>query len=368
MRNPLGVSSSSTIRSAAHPVAQVQHPVAPDHHVRVLQQVLAVHRPEVPLAGPEHHRDDVHRHLVHQAEREGLPADVARRYRHGALPGELLRLRDGLLDIVDEVVRRLRVPPVRLGPVRHHDHVLPRRRPALPAVRHVEQVPSDHHRPDAVPRRTDVVVRRLRDPHPARRRLVHLASDERMVAVEVPVEQRADLVVLVGDVAVHRHYVVHHHSAHHFSYAGLFLQNYLRTLVFGYPKTVYRQNRHHGRGCSERRESSVPLGWGYPKSSSVALSGPLSGPSRSSWPGCRAGTRSISPSSRRRCSRSSSVQRSSCDSRWAMRERGSVTPYSAECVEKINSSKFAVSWSRQSFYLGPLAPPTAPSWSRRGVY
>jgi len=46
--------------------------------------------------------------------------------------------------------------------------------------------------------------------------------------------------------------------------AGLFLQNYLRTLVFGYPKTVYRQNRHHGRGCSECRESSVPLGWGRP--------------------------------------------------------------------------------------------------------
>src|SRR5215204_2382292 len=262
MRNPLGVSSSSTIRSAAYPVARVQHPVAPDDHVRVLQQVLAVHRPEVLLAGPEHHRDDVHRHLVHQAEREGLPADVARRYRHGALPGELLRLRDGLLDIVDEVVRRLRVPPVRLGPVRHHDHVLPRRRPALPAVRHVEQVPPDHHRPDAVPRRTDVVVRSLRDPHPARRRLVHLDGDERVVAVEVPVEQRADLVVLVGDVAVHRHHVVHYHSAHHCSFAGLFLQNYLRTFVFGYPKTVYRQNRHHGRGCSERRESSVPLGWG----------------------------------------------------------------------------------------------------------
>ena len=29
--------------------------------------------------------------------------------------------------------------------------------------------------------------------------------------------------------------------------AGLFLQDYLRTLVFGYQKTVYRQNRHHGR-------------------------------------------------------------------------------------------------------------------------
>src|SRR5215510_12036224 len=34
--------------SAANPVAQVQHPIAPDHHVGVLQQVLAVHRAEVP--------------------------------------------------------------------------------------------------------------------------------------------------------------------------------------------------------------------------------------------------------------------------------------------------------------------------------
>ena len=50
---------------AAHPVAQVQHPIAPDDHVGVFQQVLAVHRPEVPLAGAEHHRNDVHRHFVH---------------------------------------------------------------------------------------------------------------------------------------------------------------------------------------------------------------------------------------------------------------------------------------------------------------
>jgi len=44
--------------SAANPVAQVQHPVAPDHHVGVLQQVLAAHRPEIPLTGPEHHRHE----------------------------------------------------------------------------------------------------------------------------------------------------------------------------------------------------------------------------------------------------------------------------------------------------------------------
>jgi len=72
----------------------VQDPVAPDDQVGILEQVLAGYRPEVALAGAEHHRHDVHRHLVHQAECERLPADVARRHRDGALPGEILRLRD----------------------------------------------------------------------------------------------------------------------------------------------------------------------------------------------------------------------------------------------------------------------------------
>jgi hypothetical protein len=39
--------------SAANPAAQVQHPVAADVHVRVLEQILAVYRPELPLAGSE---------------------------------------------------------------------------------------------------------------------------------------------------------------------------------------------------------------------------------------------------------------------------------------------------------------------------
>jgi hypothetical protein len=41
-------------RSAADPVTQVQHPVALDDHIGLLQEVLAVDRPEVPLAGAEH--------------------------------------------------------------------------------------------------------------------------------------------------------------------------------------------------------------------------------------------------------------------------------------------------------------------------
>ena len=51
---------SSADRSAAHPIAHVEHPVALDHLVGILQQVLCVDRPEVALAGAEHHGRDVH--------------------------------------------------------------------------------------------------------------------------------------------------------------------------------------------------------------------------------------------------------------------------------------------------------------------
>jgi hypothetical protein len=37
-------------RSTADPIAQVKHPVALNHHVGFLQQVLPVDRPEVALA------------------------------------------------------------------------------------------------------------------------------------------------------------------------------------------------------------------------------------------------------------------------------------------------------------------------------
>ena len=65
--------------SAANPVAQVQHSVSADDHVGILQHVLAIDRPEIPLAGAEHHRNDIHFHLVHQAQCKRLPADVAGR-------------------------------------------------------------------------------------------------------------------------------------------------------------------------------------------------------------------------------------------------------------------------------------------------
>jgi hypothetical protein len=91
--------------------------------------------------------------------------------------------------------------------VRHHDEVLAGGRPALPAVRDVEDAAADDQRPDARHARRDVVGGRLRD-------LQAAALDRLHVAVPVPVEQRPDVVVHVGDEPVHRHHVVHHHGSH----------------------------------------------------------------------------------------------------------------------------------------------------------
>ena len=65
--------------SAADPVPQMQHAVAPDHDVGVLQQVLGVDRAEVPLAGTKHDGHDIHRHLIHEAQGKGLSTDVTGR-------------------------------------------------------------------------------------------------------------------------------------------------------------------------------------------------------------------------------------------------------------------------------------------------
>ena len=40
------------------------------------------------------------------------------------------------------------------------------------------------------------------------------ARDDRRVTAEVPLVERTDVVVVVGDKTVHRHYVVHDHLAH----------------------------------------------------------------------------------------------------------------------------------------------------------
>src|SRR6266542_5914360 len=95
--SPSAVDSSRTRsdRSTAHPVAQVKHPVAVDHHVGILQQVLRVDRPEVALAGPEHDGYDVHAHLVDQTCGKHLATDVASGDLDDAVTRELLRLGHG---------------------------------------------------------------------------------------------------------------------------------------------------------------------------------------------------------------------------------------------------------------------------------
>ena len=78
-------------RSTAHPIAQVEHPVALIHRVGILQQALCVDRPEVALAGPEHDGYDVHAHLVDQARGKHMATDVASGDLDDAVTRELLR-------------------------------------------------------------------------------------------------------------------------------------------------------------------------------------------------------------------------------------------------------------------------------------
>src|SRR6476619_8420244 len=59
--------------SAANPVPQMKHPVAPDRHVGVLQQVLSVDRPEVRLARTKYDRHDIHCHLIHEPQAKARP-------------------------------------------------------------------------------------------------------------------------------------------------------------------------------------------------------------------------------------------------------------------------------------------------------
>ena len=77
--------------STTHPVAQAKHPVALNHHVGILQQVLCVDRPEAALAGPEHDGDEVHAHLVDQARGQNLATDVAGGDLDDAVTRKLLR-------------------------------------------------------------------------------------------------------------------------------------------------------------------------------------------------------------------------------------------------------------------------------------
>src|SRR5688572_13677528 len=104
-------------RSTAHRISQVEHPVALDHRVGILQQVLRVDRPEEALAGPEHDGDDVHAHLVDEARGKRLASDVTGGDLDDAVARELPRRGDGCLDALDEVERRLGIPALWLRPV-----------------------------------------------------------------------------------------------------------------------------------------------------------------------------------------------------------------------------------------------------------
>ena len=68
------------------PIAQVTHPVALNRHVRILQQVLRVDRPEEAFAGPQHDGYDVHAHLVDQTCGQHLATDVASSDLDDAVP------------------------------------------------------------------------------------------------------------------------------------------------------------------------------------------------------------------------------------------------------------------------------------------
>src|ERR1043166_379659 len=117
-----------------------------DDDVGVLQQVLRVNGAEVALAAPEHHGDDIHRDLVDQPERHGLPTDIAGRDGHVALAGEFFRERDCATYVIDELAGCRWMPAFRSRPVRHDDDVFTSRRSAFPSVGQVEEVPTHDRR------------------------------------------------------------------------------------------------------------------------------------------------------------------------------------------------------------------------------
>ena len=127
-----------------HRITQMEHPVALDDHVGILQHQASVsERPEVRLPPAENDRHDVDRHVVDEPQRQRLPADLTRAHTNLPLASQLLCSRDSLLHRGGEVVRRLRVPARRPRSVRHDHNMVACRRVALPAVGQVELVPPD---------------------------------------------------------------------------------------------------------------------------------------------------------------------------------------------------------------------------------
>ena len=95
---------------SARPELQVQRPVALDHHVGILQQMLPVDAAEVALAPtrtPPAPRPSPPRP---RGRPPNILAATSRVHRDGSLPGEFLGLADRRRHVVDEMVRRLGVP------------------------------------------------------------------------------------------------------------------------------------------------------------------------------------------------------------------------------------------------------------------
>ena len=115
-----GISFEARVRtptsgaSSADPEPQVQNPVALDDEMGVLQEMLPVDVPEEALARTEDDGNDIHRYLVDQPKLERLATDDTGGNADGAAARQVLCGRDRDSDVVDEVVRRLGMPSVRL--------------------------------------------------------------------------------------------------------------------------------------------------------------------------------------------------------------------------------------------------------------
>lgn len=92
-------------RSALDGVVQVEHAVALDHHIGIVEENGAGMAAEEPHAFAQDHGGDVHRHLVDESCGERLSADVACGHADQSVAGELLGERDGGLDGVGCVER-----------------------------------------------------------------------------------------------------------------------------------------------------------------------------------------------------------------------------------------------------------------------
>ena len=138
---------------------------------------------------------------AHQAQRQNLATDVAHGHRNRALPRELLRLRDGRRHVGDEVVRRPRGATRRAS-----DGATPR-----PHARPSEAGPPSRwscrtgsgRSPASRLRPTSAGRSRSTPSTPPAGRSRPGGPRAARTRRDVPVEQRPDLIVLVGDEADH---------------------------------------------------------------------------------------------------------------------------------------------------------------------